>query len=134
MTEMWGMQVSGGYSPNRAGRVTSGINNLGLTTLDLDVVWNITPQYPIVAYVLAGGGYAWANLDRPIEGVINGRSVVLTDSNGFTANVGLGAKYYVTNNMSFDLQTRYRYLHRLVSNPNHNLNTAETTLGIGWRF
>ena len=134
ITEMWGMQLSGGYSPNRAARVTSGINNLGLTTVDLDAVWNITPQYPIVAYVLAGGGYAWANLDRPIEGVINGRPVVLTDSSGFTANVGIGARYYMTNNISIDLQTRYRYLNRLVSNSSQNLNTAETTLGIGWRF
>ena len=134
ITEMWGMQLSGGYSPNRAARVTSGINNLGLTTVDLDAVWNITPQYPIVAYVLAGGGYAWSNLDRPIEGVINGRPVVLTDSSGFTANVGIGARYYMTNNISIDLQTRYRYLNRLVSNSSQNLNTAETTLGIGWRF
>jgi outer membrane beta-barrel protein len=134
ITDMWGMQLSGGYSPNRAARVTSGSNNLGLTTVDLDAVWNITPQYPIVAYVLAGGGYAWANLDGPIEGVINGRSVVLTDSNGFTANVGIGAKYYVTNTLLIDLQARYRYLNRLVSNSNQNLNTAETTLGIGWRF
>ena len=30
--------------------------------------------------------------------------------------------------------TRYRYLNRLVSDSNQHLNTAETTLGIGWRF
>ena len=66
--------------------------------------------------------------------MINGRPVVLTDSNGFTANVGIGAKYYMTNNLFVDFQTRYRYLNRLVNNSNQNLNTAETTLGIGWRF
>jgi outer membrane beta-barrel protein len=134
ITDTWGMQLSGGYSPSRAARVTDGSINLGLTTVDLDAVWNITPQYPIVAYVIAGAGYAWANLDSPIEGAINGGSIVLTDSNGFTANVGAGAKYYMTNNLFIDLQTRYRYLNRLVSNSNQNLNTAETTLGIGWRF
>jgi hypothetical protein len=35
-TEMWGVQLSGGYIPNRAARVTSGNNKLGLTTVDLD--------------------------------------------------------------------------------------------------
>jgi opacity protein-like surface antigen len=102
--------------------------------VDLDAVWNITPQYPIVAYVLAGAGYAWANLDTDIAGTINGRPIVLTGSDGFTANAGVGAKYYVINNLFVDLQVRYRYLNRLVSDENQHLNTTETTLGIGWRF
>ncbi len=133
-TDMWGLQLSGGYSPNRAARVASGKDNLGLTTVDLDAVWNITPHYPIVGYVLAGAGYAWANLDIPIAGEINGRPVILRDSNGFTANVGLGAKYYVMNNLYVNVEARYRYLNRLVSDSNQSLNTAETTLGVGWRF
>src|SRR6266850_7413347 len=67
-TDRWGIQLSGGYSPNRASRVSSGKDNLGLTTVDLDAVWNITPHFPIVGYVLAGAGYAWAHLDTPITG------------------------------------------------------------------
>ena len=133
-TDMWGIQLSGGYTPTRVARVPSGSNNLGLTTVDLDAVWNITPQYPVVLYALAGAGYAWAQLDRPITGQINGTPVVLRDSNGFTANVGIGAKYYVTSSLYLDVGTRYRYLDRLVSSSNQNLNTAEATLGIGWRF
>ena len=133
-TDMWGIQLSSGYSWSRAARVASGKDDLGLTTVDLDAVWNITPQYPVVAYVLIGVGYAWANLDAPIAGEINGRAVTLTDSNGFTANAGIGAKYYVTNNLYVDVLARYRYLNRLVSDSNQHLNTAETTLGIGWRF
>ena len=133
-TDMWGVQLSGGYSPNRAARVARGKDNLGLTTVDLDAVWNITPHRPIVSYVLAGAGYAWAHLDNPITGDINGRPVVLRDSNGFTANVGLGAKYYVMNNLYLNAEVRYRYLNRLVSDSNQNLNTTETTVGIGWRF
>ncbi len=133
-TDMWGIQLSSGYSWSRAARVASGKDDLGLTTVDLDAVWDITPQYPVVAYVLIGAGYAWANLDTPTAGEINGRSVVLTDSNGFTANAGIGAKYYVTNNLYVDVLARYRYLNRLVSDSNQHLNTAETTLGIGWRF
>jgi len=133
-TDMWGIQLSSGYSWSRAARVASGKDDLGLTTIDLDAVWNITPQYPVVAYVVLGAGYAWANLDTPITGEINGRSVVLTGSNGFTANAGIGAKYYVNNNLYVDVLGRYRYLNGLVSNSNQHLNTAETTLGIGWRF
>ena len=133
-TDMWGIQLSSGYSWSRASRVPGGADNLGLTTVDLDAVWNITPQYPVVAYVLAGAGYAWANLDTSITGLIDGRPVVLTDSNGFTANVGIGAKYYVGNNLFVDVQGRYRYLNRLVSDPDQHLNTSETTLGVGWRF
>jgi opacity protein-like surface antigen len=102
--------------------------------VDLDGVWNVTPPFPIVAYVFAGAGYACANLDNADGGEINGRSVSLTDSNGFTANAGIGAKYYVINNLYVDAQARYRYLDRLVSDSNQNLNTAETTLAIGWGF
>jgi outer membrane beta-barrel protein len=134
ITDMWGIQLSSGYTPTRAARVPGGSNNFGLTTVDLDAVWNITPQYPIVLYALAGAGYAWANLDGTITGQIIGTPVALRDSNGFTANVGIGAKYYLTGNLYLDVGARYRYLDRLVSSSNQNLNTAETTLGIGWRF
>jgi opacity protein-like surface antigen len=134
ITDMWGVQLSSGYSWSRASRVQFGENKIGLTTVDLDGVWNITPQFPIVAYVLAGAGYAWANLDRPIVGVIDGRDVALTDSNGFTANAGIGVKYYVSGNRYVDALARYRYLDRLVSASNQHMNTTETTLGIGWRF
>jgi outer membrane beta-barrel protein len=133
-TDMWGVQLSSGYSWSRASRVQFGENKLGLTTVDLDAVWNITPQFPFVVYALAGAGYAWANLDTPITGVIHGRPVALTDSNGFTANAGIGVKYYVSRNLYVDALARYRYLDRLVSTSNQHMNTTETTLGIGWRF
>jgi opacity protein-like surface antigen len=133
-TDMWGVQLSSGYSWSRASRIQFGDNKLGLTTADLDAVWNITPQFPVVVYVLAGAGYAWANLDSPITGESNGRVVVLSDSNGVTTNAGLGVKYYVSTNLYVDAQARYRYFNRLVSASNQHLNTTETTLGIGWRF
>jgi len=133
-TDMWGIQLSSGYSWSRAARVVGGKNALGLTTIDLDAVWNITPQYPVVAYAIIGAGYAWANLDSPITGEFNGRLIAFTDSNGFTANAGIGAKYYLVSNLYVDLQARYRYLDRLVNDASEHLNTTETTLGIGWRF
>ena len=134
VTDMWGVQLSSGYSWSRASRIQVGENKLGVTTIDLDAVWNITPQFPFVAYVLAGAGYAWANLDSPIAGESNGRPVVLAESNGFTANAGVGVKYYVSKNLYVDALARYRYLDRLVSDSDQHLNTAETTLAIGWRF
>jgi opacity protein-like surface antigen len=67
-TDMWGIQLSSGYSWSRASRVASGRNDLRLTTVDLDAVWNITPQYPIVAYAIIGAGYTWANLNAPSRG------------------------------------------------------------------
>ena len=133
-TDMWGAQLSSGYSWSRASRIQGGNNKLGVTTIDLDAVWNITPQFPFVAYALAGAGYAWANLDSPITGARNGGAVVLTESNGFTANAGIGVKYYVNSNLYIDALARYRYFDRLISDSNQHLNTTEATLGVGWRF
>jgi outer membrane beta-barrel protein len=132
VTDMWGLQLSGGYDPTRASGVIS--RNLRLTTGDLDVVWNITPQGRTVAYAVAGAGYASAHLESPIVGQVNSLPVFITDSSGFTVNAGIGAKYYMTNNLFLDLDARYRYLNRLVNRSNQELDTAETTLGLGWRF
>jgi len=133
-TDTWGVQLSAGYSPGRAGHVRSGDSSLGVTTVDVDGVWTFTPGYKIVGYAVAGVGYAWADLDRAILGSAGGTPVTITDSNGYTANAGLGAKYYLTDTLFVDLDTRYRYFSRLVSNYGQGLNTVETTLGVGWRF
>ena len=37
----------------------------------------------------------------------------MSDSNGYTANIGLGAKYYLRDNVFLDFDTRYRYLRLL---------------------
>jgi outer membrane beta-barrel protein len=133
-TDTWGVQLSAGYSPGRAGHVRSGDSSFGVTTVDVDGVWNFTPGYKIVGYAVAGVGYAWANLDRAILGSVGGTPVTITDSNGYTANAGLGAKYYLTDNLFVDLDTRYRYFSKLVSNYGQGVNTVETTLGVGWKF
>jgi outer membrane protein W len=44
--------------------------DLDLTTLDLDAVWNFNAQSRFVPYVVAGFGYATANLDSPIRGTV----------------------------------------------------------------
>jgi outer membrane beta-barrel protein len=138
-TDRWGLQLSAGYSPSRTGHVLGGDTNLGLTTLDLDVLWNIAPGltvngHPLVPYSEVGVGYVWSDLNHPLYGVTGTTPVVLTDSNGYTANAGLGVKYYMTDNFFVDLDARYRYLNRLINTDRQGLNTAQTTLSLGYQF
>jgi opacity protein-like surface antigen len=138
-TDRWGLQLSAGYSPSRTGHVLSGDSNLGLTTLDLDVLWNITSGFtvngrPLVPYTEVGVGYVWSDLNHPLYGVTGTTPVVLTDSNGYTANAGLGVKYFVTDNFFIDFDGRYRYLSRLINNDRQGLNSAQTTLSLGYQF
>lgn len=138
-TEQWGVQLSAGYSPSRVGQVAGSDDNLGLTTVDLDVLWNVTPGFTLdyhtlMPYTEVGVGYAWGNLDHPLYGVVGTTPVALTDSNGYTANVGVGAKYYLTSNFFVDFDARYRYLSRLINNYGRGMNTGETTLSLGYQF
>jgi Outer membrane protein beta-barrel domain len=102
-TRQFGLQLSAGYAPTRAAHVASGDSNLGLTTLDLDAVSYVIPDYTLAgpkfsAYMEAGAGYAWAHLEHELFGFAGTRPVNLTDSNGYTANAGLSAKYYLFDN------------------------------------
>jgi opacity protein-like surface antigen len=135
----FGLQLSAGYTPTRAAHVAGGDSKLGLTTVDLDAVWYVIPNLSLSghrfsAYTEVGMGYAWANLDHELFGNAERRTVGITDSNGYTANAGLGAKYYLTDHLFVDLDGRYRYLSRLVNNYGHGLNTSEATLSLGYQF
>jgi opacity protein-like surface antigen len=134
-----GIQLSAGYTPTHAAHVGSGDSDLGLTTVDLDALWYVIPDYSLAghrfsAYTEAGAGYAWAHLNRDLFGFAADRPVTVRDSNGYTANAGLGAKYYLWDNFFVDLDARYRYLSKLTSNHGQGLNTAETTLSLGYQF
>jgi opacity protein-like surface antigen len=59
---------------------------------------------------------------------------MINDSDGFTANVGFGARYYLNHNLFIDFDARYRYLSKLVGDYGQGLNTAETSLSLGYRF
>ena len=134
-----GIQLSAGYTPTRAAHLPSGYSDLGLTAADLDAVWYVTPDYSLAghkfcAYAEAGAGYAWAHLNHDLFGFAADRPVTITDSNGYTANAGLGAKYYLWDNFFVDFDARYRYLSKLTSSHGQGLNTAETTLSLGYQF
>jgi opacity protein-like surface antigen len=138
-TSRGGVQLSVGHSPGRASDLPGGPDDLDLTTVDLDALWNITPGFdlaahPFMAYTVVGIGYAWADLDRPTVTLSTTAPITVTGSNGYTANIGLGAKYYLRSNVFIDFDTRYRYLSRVVSAPGQGLNSAETSLNLGYRF
>jgi opacity protein-like surface antigen len=138
----FGAQFQFGYSPRvTTGHVESGNTDGVVVLCDLDAVWNIVPDLRIngsrvVPYALAGAGYAWLlNLHKTIQGTTaDGTQVSITEGNGYTADAGLGVKYFVTDTVFVDLNGRYRYFSRLVHNDGQGLNTAESTLGFGWRF
>jgi outer membrane protein W len=138
-SEQFGVQLAAGYSPNRASHVPSDGSDLGLTTADLDIEWHILPDFqflghPLVPYAVVGVGYAWAHLDQPILGSAGNTRVSITNSDGVTGNAGVGAKYYLTDRVFVDFDARFRYMSKLVSNYGQGLNTAETSLSVGYRF
>jgi outer membrane beta-barrel protein len=138
-TDQWGAQLSAGYSPSRAVHVASGASNLGLTTVDLDLEWDVLSNFQfaghqLIPYTVVGVGYAWANLDHPLSGFFGATPVSISGSNGYTVNAGLGAKYFLTNRVFADIDARYRYMSRLTNDFGQGLNTTETSLSVGFRF
>jgi opacity protein-like surface antigen len=138
-TDQWGVQLSAGYSPNRAAHVVSGATTLEITTVDLDLEWDVPVDFQLVGrqltpYTVIGAGYAWARLDDPMKGLVASVPVSISDSNGYTANAGLGAKYSLVGKIFADFESRYRFVSRLVNNFGQGSNTVETTLSVGYQF
>lgn len=133
-TDAWGLELSLGETPASATNLAGGDVDLDLSTVDIDAVWNFSPGNRLVPYVVAGAGYARANLDDPILGTVNGQPVRIDDDSGFTLNAGVGAKYFVNDRFLVRLEARYRYLDGVLDEFEDSLNTVETTLGVGWRF
>lgn len=134
LTDALGFETSVGYSPNKATGLAGGDIDLDLTTVDFDAVYHFNQFGRFVPYVLAGAGYAWANLDRDLTGTVNAAPVTISDDDGFTLNTGVGAKYFVTDHLLIRLEGRYRYLDKLVDHFDRELNTVEATLGVGYQF
>ncbi len=64
--------------------------------------------------MLAGVGYASADLDRRLVGTVGAQPVSITDDEGFTLNAGIGAKYYATDRLIVRAEARYRYLDKVL--------------------
>src|SRR5579859_3323798 len=102
LSSMWGVQLSTGFSPGRAAHVASGDSTLNTKSIDLDGVFNLPINDCITAHAELGVGYAWASLKNDIVGFAGANPVDITGSNGYTANVGLGAKYFLTRHLFVD--------------------------------
>lgn len=134
-TDAWGLELSLGQTNTSVTGLPTRDVDLDLTTFDVDAVYHFNPSSRFVPYVLAGIGYASADLDRPIVATANGvGSVRVNDDNGFTLNAGVGAKYFITDTVSLRLDARYRYLDKVIDRYDDSLNTFETTLGVGFQF
>jgi outer membrane beta-barrel protein len=134
ITNALGVELSAGRTPTSVKNLAGGDIDLDLTTLDLDAVWNFNNGSRFYPYVLAGVGYATADLDRRILGTVGAQPVSIADDNGFTLNAGVGAKYLATDHLILRAEARYRYLDKVVDRFDQSANTVETTLGVGWQF
>ena len=133
-TDAWGLELSLGQTNTSVTGLAGRDTDLDLTTFDVDAIYHFNTGSPFVPYVLAGVGYASADLDRPIIGTVGAAPVRIDNDNGFTLNAGVGAKYFITDNVSLRLDARYRYLDKVVDRFDDSLNTFETTFGVGFQF
>jgi len=134
VTQNWGLELSLGFTPTEVTNLATSNIDVDVTTLDVDAVYQFTTGARFVPYLLAGVGYAQADLDRPITGLAGGQPVSIGDDSGFTLNAGIGAKYFATDRLSIWAEGRYRYVDGLVDAFDDSLNTFEPRLGIGYRF
>ena len=133
-SETWGIETSLSFNPNSVTGLAGGDIDIDLSTIDINAMWHINPQSRFVPYLTAGVGYAQADLDRPIEGTVDGQPVSIGDDSGFTLNAGGGAKYFVNDRFMIRLDARYRYMDKVVDRFSESPGIIETTLGVGWRF
>jgi outer membrane beta-barrel protein len=134
VTENWGVELSLGFTPTEVTNLSTADIDVDVTTLDLDAVYHFSTGNRFVPYLLAGVGYANADLDAPITGLVGGQQVSIGDDSGFTLNAGLGAKYFATDRLSVWAEGRYRYVDGLVNAFDDSLDTFEPRIGIGYRF
>ena len=134
LTPNFAIEGSVGETLTSATKLAGSDIDLDLSTVDLDAVWHFNPGDRVVAYALGGVGYARANLDKPITGLVGGQPVSIDDDSGFTLNAGAGAKFYVNDRVSVRLEARYRYLDGVLDRFDDSLDTVETTLGVAWQF
>lgn len=135
LTSNWGIEGRYTFSPNDAEDTPGGDIDLDLHLLDLNGLYYFNPSDPVVVYGTLGVGWAVANLDEDIVGTANGQPVRIEDSNGFTFNAGIGAKYFTPiDHVFLRADARYRYITELVDDQEEQLNTVELTAGIGYSF
>jgi opacity protein-like surface antigen len=137
--ERFGLQLAAGAAPARIRYAQGGDVDVDVYTVDANLLVNLTPQlqvggHKLSTYAVIGAGYAWADADDAIVGVVGSTPATLDDDGGFTANAGLGAKLFLSDAVYVGLDARYRYIDKLLKTDGKELNTVETTLSVGFRF
>ena len=134
LTDAWSLDLSLGHSPTSVTQLAGPDVDLDLTTLDVDLVRHFAGSARWDPFVAFGAGYAEADLDEPLVGVVGGQQVAIGDDENFTLNAAIGAKFLVTERVVLHLEARYRYFDRLLEPIDDSLETFEPTVAVGWRF
>jgi hypothetical protein len=137
--ERFGLQLAAGAAPAKIRYTQGGNVDVDVYTVDANLLVNLTPELQVggrklSTYAVIGAGYAWADADGAIVGVVGSAPKTLDDDGGFTADAGLGAKLFLTDAVYVGLDARYRYIDKLLKTDGKELNTVETTLSVGFRF
>jgi outer membrane protein len=134
LSKAWGLEFSVGHSSTAVTNLGGPDIDLDLNLLDADAVRHFGRGGRWDPYVAFGLGYAWANLDRPFAGIVDGRAVTIDDDNGYTVNAGIGAHYAVSKRINVSFEARYRYIDRVFKPADDSLGTFEPTVAVGLRF
>lgn len=134
-----GLQLAGGITPTAIQHTQGGDTDVDVYTVDANLLFDLAPglvlgNHKVQTYAVIGAGYAWADPDRPIVGTVGSGVRTLEDEGGFTANAGLGARFFFTDSLYAGIDARYRYIDKLVKADGRELGNVETTLSVGYRF
>jgi opacity protein-like surface antigen len=129
----WGLEGRYTWHISEAANVSGG-PDLDVHLFDINSVYHFNPYSSYVFYGTAGIGWAIADLDASITGTIDGVTQSVSDSDGFTFNLGGGIKIFLTEQFIARGDIRYRYIDELVSIHEENLNTFEFTAGLSYVF
>jgi hypothetical protein len=134
-----GLQLAGSATPTTIKYTQGGDTDVDVYSVDANLLFDLAPElvlggHKVQTYAALGAGYTWANADNPIVGTVGAATKTLDDDGGFSANAGLGAKFYFRDDIYAGLDARYRYIDKLVKNDGRDLSTVQATLSIGYRF
>lgn len=134
-TSAFGLSPRYTYVPSEVKNTPGRGADMNVHLLDLNLHWNANPQGLWNYYLITGLGWAVGDLENDITiGATAGVPTRISDDNGFTYNVGLGANTEMTQRITLRFEGRYRYIDRLVDRIEASLNTWEATVGLGYRF
>jgi len=107
-------------TPKSAGYTAGGLANIRLNSTKVDLLYG-TPNVTFQGHKLAdhtgrGAADAWADLNDPlVRSAVATSCVVLNSCNDVTGQTGFGSQYFVNDQFFIDIDTRYRYVNRIMS-------------------